>query len=640
MVKFVINKVKIVLMNRLHRKLCALFAAVLVLLPAVSCKKESNEVQSILFTNIASNKLTLTEGSDFRVKYVVEPYHLQESAVLEWTTSKKDVASVRNGRITALQPGRTQITATCGNATAFINVEVVKLDVTSFRIPTSISGYVGAPVKVDVTDISPEEATVSNIDWEMTDESVAECYVEDGDLYVKGLKTGTTILTGNGLDITLGCQVVIKAYVPVESVRVTLGENQIMAGGSVKAEVEVLPDNASVKDVEWSVSPSSNASFDHETMTLKTGIASGVVTLTATAVRDQVSGSATLTLTDYVGMAYPEDAPYGHISPDGSVGGYPESIKMIACFSSANKGAVVWKSHDTSRATVDQNGVVTAVGHGSVRISATAGSETIGAVVRSFKLSDVKWTTYNCWTLNPYGPANKFAPISSLGVPGPSGFCVIDPAAWYIQDAADPSDKRLDNRFYYYVNGKFQKPEVVEVPDDFKLDEVAGGPDSTDKVPWGIKFRPLKASNGEFTVDMGIGDKVSLEVSAGVGSISVVYNFVMDYEEILTIPLGGSKSFDKSDYRESGGGLIYYMTIAVNYGTSYDVTWNSSSRTGYAICPSNIGGGIYDSSKKYYKTNSPRLWEADSGTYKITMETPLGEFDPGKELSFTLNIVD
>jgi uncharacterized protein YjdB len=313
---------------------------------------------------------------------------------------------------------------------------------------------------------------------------------------------------------------------------------------------------------------------------------------------------------------------------------------MIACFSSANKGAVVWKSHDTSRATVDQDGVVTAVGHGSVRISATAGSETISAVVRSFKLSDVKWTTYNCWTLNPYGPANKFAPISSLGVPGPSGFCVIDPAAWYIQDAAAPSDKRLDNRFYYYVNGKFQTPEVVEVPDDFKLDEVAGGPDSTDKVPWGIKFRPLKASSGTFTVDMGIGNKVSLEVSAGVGSISVVYNFVKDYKEIFTIPLGGSKTFDKSDYRESGGGLIFYMTFAVNYGTSYDVTWNSSCRTGYAICSSNIGGGIYDTSKKYYKTNSPRLWETSSGTYKITMETPLGEFDPGKELSFTLNIVD
>lgn len=45
-IKFVINKVKIVLMNRLDRKLCALFAAVLVLLPAaVSCKKDKQPEQ-------------------------------------------------------------------------------------------------------------------------------------------------------------------------------------------------------------------------------------------------------------------------------------------------------------------------------------------------------------------------------------------------------------------------------------------------------------------------------------------------------------------------------------------------------------------------------------------------------------------
>lgn len=635
-------------MKRLDRKLCALFAAVLVLLLAVSCKKESNEVQSILFTNIASNKLTLTEGGDFRVKYVVEPYHLQESAVLEWTTSKKDVASVRNGRITALQPGRTQITATCGNAAAFINVEVVKLDVTSFRIPASISGYVGGPVKVDVTDISPEEATVSNIDWEMTDESVAECYVEDGDLYVKGLKIGTTKLIGNGLDITRECEVVIKEYVPVTSVKVTLKESTIMASKSVKAEVEVLPDNASVKDVEWSVSPSSYARFDPQTMTLTTGYTSGVVTLTATAVKDEISGSASLTITDYVGMAYPEDAPYGHICPDGSVGNYPKTIKMTAYFSSANKNAPVkWKSNDTSRATVDQDGVVTAVGHGPVYIYATAGTETFAKLVRPFKLSEVNWTTYNCWNLNQgsWRPSSKYAAISSLGVPGPSGFCIIDPAAWYVVDVDGQSYKMLDYLFYYYVNGKFQTPEVVTVPKDFKLDKVAGGPDAVDELPWGVKFTPLKASKGTFTVDMGIGNPVNLEVSAGVGSVSLVEGYWADYSELLTISLGGSGTFDKSDYRMSG--LLYPIGFAVNYGRTYDDTWNSSYvyKNSDVTCPLrptsewdsnyNLSGGYY-----YYYGQFSELYNATSGSYEFTMETPLDEFDPGKELSFTLNIVD
>ena len=181
----------------------------------LSCNKEETQVQSIVFTNITSNKLTLTEGDDFRVKYIVEPYHLQETAVLEWTTSKKTVASVRNGKITAEHPGKAQITATCGSASAVINVEVVTLDVTSFKIPSSISGYVGAPVKVDVTNIQPEEASLSNIEWKIVDESIATCEVDGDNLYVTGVKQGSTKLVGNGLDITRECTVTIKEYIPV-----------------------------------------------------------------------------------------------------------------------------------------------------------------------------------------------------------------------------------------------------------------------------------------------------------------------------------------------------------------------------------------------------------------------------------------
>ena len=635
-------------MNRLDRKLCALFAAVLVLLPAVSCKKESNEVQSILFTNIASNKLTLTEGEDFRVKYLVEPYELQETAVLEWSSSKNNVATVRNGRITTGEVGRTTITATCGKASSSFVLDVVEFDVTSFKIPQSISGYIGASVKVEVSNIYPEGGSVANIDWKIVDESVATCEVKDNELYVTGVKQGTTKLVGNGLDITRECEVVIKEYVPVTSVKVTLKESSVMASKSVKASLEVLPSNASIKDVEWSVTPSSYASFDPQTMTLTTGYTSGVVTLTATAVKDEISGSASLTITDYVGMAYPEDAPYGHICPDGSVGNYPKTIKMTAYFSSANKNAPVkWKSNDTSRATVDQDGVVTAVGHGPVYIYATAGTETFAKLVRPFKLSEVNWTTYNCWNLNQgsWIPSSKYAAISSLGVPGPSGFCIIDPAAWYVVDVSGQSYKRLDYLFYYYVDGKFQIPEVVAVPKDFKLDEVAGGPGAADELPWGVKFTPLKASKGTFTVDMGIGNPVNLEVSAGVGSVSLVEGYWADYPELLTISLGGSGTFDKSDYRMSG--LLYPIGFAVNYGRTYDDTWNSSYvyKDSDVTCPLrptyewdsnyNLSGGYY-----YYYGQFSKLYDATSGSYEFTMETPLGEFDPGKELSFTLNIVD
>ena len=80
------------------RRLFAIMTTVAVLL--AGCKKEDPDVvQSIEFTNVDNGRLTLLVGEDFRVKYTVEPASLQETAVLEWTSSKEDVASVRNGRI-------------------------------------------------------------------------------------------------------------------------------------------------------------------------------------------------------------------------------------------------------------------------------------------------------------------------------------------------------------------------------------------------------------------------------------------------------------------------------------------------------------------------------------------------------------
>ena len=516
-VKFVINKVKIVLMKRLDRKLCALFAAVLLLLPAVSCKKESNEVQSILFTNITSNKLTLTEGGDFRVKYVVEPYHLQESAVLEWTTSKKDVASVRNGRITALQPGRTQITATCGNATAFINVEVVKLDVTSFRMPTSISGYVGAPVKVDVTDISPEDATVSNIDWEMTDESIATCEVDGDNLYVTGVKQGSTKLVGNGLDITRECTVTIKEYIPVTSVTVTLDKSSIGVGSSTSVSLSVLPSDASIKDVEWRLSPSSLATFDEKTMTITAGDTQGKVTLTATATGNEVSGSAELTITPPVATGIKVKRVNGNgaeccISPDGSFS-QPKTVQLIAEITpaAAQNNKVTWKSHNTSRATVDQNGVVTATGHGGVLIEAECDGVKGYIEIGSIRKSSAMWVAYNT---SPYF-TNSYEITSLTRVFGGASFAIADPAGKII----DQNGRSSYVGMYPKVNGQFYQPKVTFPANVIQLSDT----ETTSSSCYITMSIRGAHSAAPITVDMGYGNPVTVSLTSGIKSFTLKY---------------------------------------------------------------------------------------------------------------------
>ena len=77
----------------------SIFLALVVMSGFVSCKKEdSNVVTAINFTNVVGNEITIGIGQTFRLKYVLEPYALTETAQIEWTSSKKSVASVRSDR--------------------------------------------------------------------------------------------------------------------------------------------------------------------------------------------------------------------------------------------------------------------------------------------------------------------------------------------------------------------------------------------------------------------------------------------------------------------------------------------------------------------------------------------------------------
>ena len=60
-----------------------------------------------------------------------------------------------------------------------------------------------------------------------------------------------------------------------------------------------------------------------------------------------------------------------------------DTFQMVATISPAQSTAkIIWISEDTDVATVDENGLVTAVNHGSTKVSATAGGVTKECIVR------------------------------------------------------------------------------------------------------------------------------------------------------------------------------------------------------------------------------------------------------------------
>lgn len=117
---------------------------------AAKCKVEVKpaEVRSIKLSNTS---LTLNVGSSETIKATIEPSSASDTA-LTWSTSNKSVATVKDGKITAVGEGKCEITVTAPNgveAKCKVEVEKVKL---SYYIANNIFHNKSGSQKFTLTD--------------------------------------------------------------------------------------------------------------------------------------------------------------------------------------------------------------------------------------------------------------------------------------------------------------------------------------------------------------------------------------------------------------------------------------------------------------------------------------------------------
>ena len=259
---------------------------------SISCEKEAEGVTEILFTNLKSGKISLSTGEEFKVKYMVMPEQLQETAEIDWESSDRKVAVVRRGVIEAKGPGEATITASSGNAKASVIVTVKAIQVEDLDFPSkAIEVYRDATVEVRFKNVTPADASLTTVEWEIKDTGDGDATVEADDdcIYITGTKIGVAELYGYIDGNEIGHQeILIKERIPVTSVSVSLSKPSVQFGESLTFSTTVLPSNASIKDVKVTCSPASYASISGNTITA--GQQAGNVTVTATA--DGVSGTA------------------------------------------------------------------------------------------------------------------------------------------------------------------------------------------------------------------------------------------------------------------------------------------------------------------------------------------------------------
>lgn len=161
---------------------------------AASCGKEKpgldKSVEQILITSPAGGSMEIVQGESERIRYTTVPEEAASTAVIEWSSDNDEVASVRNGRVTGYAPGDAVITASCGKASAKVNVTVIPVPVTSFKVPASLKAYVGTPVKVNV-EVTPSSANAASLKWSVNKPEMATVSFSEGEAYVNALKTGS-----------------------------------------------------------------------------------------------------------------------------------------------------------------------------------------------------------------------------------------------------------------------------------------------------------------------------------------------------------------------------------------------------------------------------------------------------------------
>jgi len=265
--------------------------------------------------------------------------------------------------------------------------------------------------------ISPSNATNKNVIWRSLNTSIAS--VSSTGL-VTALSTGTTKIRVTTIENSFfaDCDVgVIPSVIHVEKVTLNKSTLSIKQGKSTSITATISPSTASNKNITWTSSNNDVATVKNG---LIKGISQGETVITAKSVDGGISASCNVIITEPVRVSGITLSTQTLSIKEGNTGTLTATISP----SDAYDKSVTWSSSNTSIASVDQKGVVTANAVGTATITATT---TDGGFTANCKLtvnekgSQDEWTLliYMCGSTLETESANKYVegmPYSKCGL--------------------------------------------------------------------------------------------------------------------------------------------------------------------------------------------------------------------------------
>lgn len=207
-------------------------------------------------TNITLNasNLNLIEGESFSLIATIIPENATCDKI-SWVSSNENVATVKDGVVTAKSFGNAKITAKCDSISTSVDVVVIEKRVSPLMISlntTKVNLLVGNSYTLKIASILPSNATCNVIKWKSSDSSVA--FVNNGVILAKS--AGNAVITANCDNVIATAIVNVTRPVTFTSSEMEYVKTLVRNSGVSKVQVAVINNGKVVESYAYNCNES------------------------------------------------------------------------------------------------------------------------------------------------------------------------------------------------------------------------------------------------------------------------------------------------------------------------------------------------------------------------------------------------
>ena len=343
--------------------------------------------------SVDTSSVELYPTQSKQLNTTITPSDTNESKIITWNSSNTSVATVSDGKITAVGSGNATITGTLENGKKVtVNVKVLK-PIENFTISQSEiilykndSNKNSEKLSVTITPADADED--KTVTWESKNTKIVTV---DSNGLITAVGSGETTIVGtlkNGKKVE--CKVTVKINIDTFKLdsdsSVTLERNE-----TYTAKTTISPsDTTESKIITWKSSDESVAKVDKNGVV--TALSSGDTTITGT-----LENGKNVVFTVKVIIPI-ENIEINSNNVSLNRGNSKQLTATVNPEDTTESKTITWSSSDKKVVTVDSNGLITAVGSGEAAITAKVGSKTdsikvtVNVPITSFEVSSEEET--------------------------------------------------------------------------------------------------------------------------------------------------------------------------------------------------------------------------------------------------------